>query len=326
MTDAPAVRTLFFGSPEFALPSLESLRSIDTVKLIAVVTQPDKPAGRGNVLTPPPVKLFALEHQIECLQPTSLRFGLTLSADQQRLRGLLQSCDLAVVVAYGKIIPVPILSAPRLGVLNVHPSKLPRWRGAAPIERSLFAGDRDTAVAIMRLTEGLDCGPVYVQEPARIEDTDNTGTLLDRLSKQGARLLAETIPQIVAGTLHPVDQIEDGVTYANKWEAADCQISWDEPADVSWRRVRTCAPFLGARTLWRGQPMKIFAASLTAHFPTSSLVPGTISAVNREELLVCCGAGASLSLTEVQFAGKKRLPIRDVLNGGAFTVGARFGV
>ena len=232
--------------------------------------------------------------------------------------------DAFVIVAYGKIIPRPLLSLPPHGMLNVHGSLLPRWRGAAPIHRALFAGDERTGICIMKTAYELDTGPVYYREELPIDDSDTFGSLHDKMAELGARALCKALPEILAGTLQAVEQEEVGITYADKWQKEDSQIRWDESADVTLRRIRTCAPYPGARTKKGDLLIKVFAAHLRADQNYQPAPPGTVVEVNAGELVVATGSSQYISLDELQLAGKTRLPVADVLRGKSFQVGDTF--
>lgn len=327
MTDT--ARILYFGTPAFGVPPLEALINDPLFEVRAVVTQPDRPSGRGQKLSPSPVKEAALKHSIPVLQPQSLK-GLQLSNGQltgekssASLAGFASDIDGIVVVAYGKIIPKCLLEYTPCGVINIHPSLLPRWRGAAPIQRSLFTGDKVTGISLMRLEEGLDTGPVFSQIETEILPSDTLGTLSDRLAQQSAQLLVEELPAILDGRLKPQPQGEEGVTYAEKWEKSDCEIQWTESAEVSWRRVRTCAPLIGAKTNFKKQLLKVFSAEMVNHFPEGK--PGEVVEVNRAELVIACGEKSFLSLLELQLPGKTRLPVEEFLKGVHIKIGDRLG-
>lgn len=327
-------RIVFFGTPTFALPTLTTLVNSPEYDLIAVVTQPDKPAGRGQELTPPPVKSLATERHIPVFQPKSLR-GLQRAADGKLvgdsetapLADLLSSApiDAFVVVAYGKLIVPALLDLPRTGIINVHASLLPRWRGACPIQWALFSGDTETGVCLMRIEQGLDTGGVFSRQAIPITDEDTTGSLFEKLASLGAELVARDLPQILSGALAAIPQPSAGVTYAEKWERSHAEIPWPDPAETTVRRIRCCAPTPGARTTFEGELFKIFRARTATDSTLPPAAPGTIVEVNRSEVIVATGNHTHLSLEEVQLAGKKRLLIREALCSGKFAVGKQFG-
>jgi len=260
-------RLVFMGSPEFAVPSLRGLVSAGW-NIVAVYTQPDRPAGRGRRLTPPPVKLVAQELGLPVLQPERLRG----TEEIERLRGF--APDLIVVAAYGQILRPAVVDMPRYGVLNVHASLLPRWRGAAPIPAAILAGDKETGVSIMRIDYGLDTGPVLAREATPISDDDTTGTLTARLAEMGAALLLRTLPGWIAGEIAAVPQDETQATLAPPIKKEDARIDWTQPAVVLWRKVRAYNPWPIATTVLRGEQVQILEG-VPATGP--ALPPGTIA-------------------------------------------------
>lgn len=306
-------RIVFMGTPEFAVPTLHALVETSAYEIVAVVTQPDKPANRGQELTPPPVKVTAEKLGLSVWQPASLKKTPLETGP----------LDALVVVAYGKILPDSLLQQPRVGAINIHPSLLPRWRGAAPIQYALFSGDKKTGVAIMQIDEGMDTGPVYVVEEEEIRDSDDFGTLHDRLAQISARLMVKTLPAILSGACVAQPQAAEGSTYADKWDKDDQSIKWDEAAAVTLRRIRTCAPHLGARAEFGSEAVKVFRAhEVKVSFPHAE--PGTIVEVNRQELVVATGSSGYIALDEIQFPGKKRLAVQELLKGRSFNIGDRF--
>ncbi len=301
------------GTPEFACPALGALVNAGEYDIKAVLTQPDKPAGRGNKLTPPPIKLLAEKLGLNVFQPKSLK------GYQPKIQ-----YDAFIAVAYGKIIPKELLQSPRCGIINIHPSLLPRWRGAAPIQHALFAGDKVTGTSIMQIDEGLDTGPVYKTVEMPIDDTDDFGSLHDKLKIQGAELLLEILPQILNGNLSPTSQQTSGETYAQKWDKEDLQINWQEHADITLRRIRTCSPHQGARTNLEGNAVKIFKAHDVANQNFPDKGPGEIVELNKGELIVTAGEACYIAIDEMQFPGKKRLPISEILKGHQLTIGNKF--
>lgn len=321
---------IFFGTPEFAVPALKVTAALCSVKL--VISQPDKPSGRGQQLTSPPVKIAAEELGIPVLQPESLR---GLRAVQNRLesddpRSVLLATtlseigpvDIAIVVAYGKIIPRPLLAYPRVGCLNIHGSLLPRWRGAAPVHRAIFAGDEESGVCLMRLEEGLDTGPVFSSVSTRIDERDTFLTLHDRLSLLGAELLEKDLSRIISGEKRAEPQPEVGVTYAEKWTKEDCHINWGESAESIERRIRASAPSPGAWTTLNGELVKIHQA--TVESGVTGRPAGEIVEIAPGALRVAAGQASILTLTEIQFPGKKRLPVLEIQKSRSFEVGSLF--
>ncbi len=307
------MRVVFAGTPEFARAALERLNA-SGVAIALVLSQPDRPAGRGMKLQPSPVKRFAVDHGIAVMQPRSLRLDGKYPDDAQAARAALEAArpDLMVVAAYGLILPQWVLQLPRLGCLNIHASLLPRWRGAAPIHRAIEAGDTETGVTIMQMDAGLDTGDMLLVERVPIARDDTTATLHDKLAALGARLIVEAVELAACGGLKPVPQPAEGVTYAHKIEKAEAAIDWTQPAEVIARRVRAFDPFPGATTMVAGEPVKVWRCQ-----PEPGDVPaqpGTVVAADGAGIVVACGAGA-LRLTTLQRPGGKRLPAADFLRG-----------
>ncbi|MCC6932395.1 MAG: methionyl-tRNA formyltransferase [Deltaproteobacteria bacterium] len=328
------LRLVFFATPEFALPCLEQVRECANFEITAVVTASDKPSGRGLKLTPSPVKVFAEKHNIPCFQPPSLK-SLTLSEDkhfsstQEHLQDFCallnqQPPDFFVVVAYGKIIPDALINYRQYRVVNVHPSLLPRWRGAAPIQYALFSGDQETGVSIMALDSGIDTGPVFAQEKLPIGHDDTLASLHDKLSELSSTLLVKTLHDIQAANLLPDEQPQEGVTYANKWDKPDCIINWLEDTETISRRVRTCYPSPGAKASFRAQEVKILKIAMKKdrNYPRGSA--GEVVEANREELIIAAGKDTYLAIEEMQFPGKSKLPIKEILKGYQIKIGERF--
>ncbi len=289
------------------MPALTQLASLSTV--CAVFTQPDRPAGRGQVLKASPVKRRALELGLPVLQPASFKAAETL----ELLRGL--QLDLLIVVAFGQILPVAALQAPRLGCINIHASLLPRWRGAAPIQRALLEGDAHTGITIMRMDAGLDTGPMLAQRYTAILPHDTGQTLHDRLAQLGAELMAATLPGIAAGSLREQPQPADGVTYARKIDKSEARIDWRGDVLAVWRQVRAFNPWPIAETRLNGEQLRIFEAEPTGPQPPqpSAVAPGTVL-MDSEGIEVACGLGR-LRVTRLQLAGRKPLAAADFLKG-----------
>jgi methionyl-tRNA formyltransferase len=307
--------TIFMGTSEFAVPSLATLLQ-EGYQIVAVYTQPDRPAGRGRKLEASPVKEFALAHGLPIRQPTTLRDP----AAQAELAALAPT--IIVVAAYGLILPQAVLALPPCGCVNVHGSLLPRHRGAAPIAAAILAGDRETGVSIMLMDEGVDTGPVLATASLPIRDDDTTGSLTARLAELGARLLAQTLPRWLRGEIMPQPQSAAGATYAPRIEKSEGQINWAEPAYLIARRVRAYHPWPSAYTTWKGQLLKILRAraeDLTVAGPCGQVLAG-----EGEKAGVVTGAGV-LWLEEVQLAGKRALPIAAFLRGAPGFIGSRLG-
>lgn len=300
------LRVAFAGTPEFARVALQAI--IDAGCTVALVlTQPDRPAGRGLKLVPSPVKALALERGIPVGQPRGLKLDGRFSDDaaQARIELTNSRIDVMVVAAYGLILPVWVLELPRLGCLNIHASLLPRWRGAAPIHRAIEAGDRETGVAIMQMDAGLDTGDVLLEHSVSIEVADTTGQLHDRLAALGGSLIVQGLRQAAAGLLEPRPQPAVGITYACKIDKAEAAVDWSATAEVIERRIRAFDPAPGAHTLWQNQPLKLWRGQVAPLLEPGP--PGTVVAAGAQGLKVVCGGGTALEVTELQRAGGRRL-------------------
>jgi methionyl-tRNA formyltransferase len=317
------MRVVFAGTPEFARAALERLHAAG-FDLPLVLTQPDRPAGRGMKLQPSPVKQFALAQGIAVAQPRSLRLDGKYPEDAAAARAALEEArpDVLVVAAYGLILPQWVLDLPRLGCLNIHASLLPRWRGAAPIHRAIEAGDAETGVTIMQMDAGLDTGDMLLEERIAIGPQDTTATLHDRLAALGGRMVVEALELAGCGGLRPVKQPGEGVTYAHKIEKAEAAIDWSQPAEVIERRIRAFDPFPGASAQIGGETVKVWRARALPG--RGSVEPGTIVAVDEHGIGVACGGQGGLEITELQRAGGKRLPAADFLRGFPLQAGQRF--
>lgn len=301
---AGSLRIIFAGTPDFAVPPLKALIESHH-QLVAVLTQPDRPAGRGKQLRASPIKQLALENSLNVLQPETLK-----SPDwQQQLADL--KPDLMVVVAYGLMIPGVLLEMPRLGCWNIHASILPRWRGAAPIHRAIEAGDRQTGVCIMQMEATLDTGPVYRCLTVPIGPEDNTGQLHDSLAGLGAAALMECISLAVEGRLpEPVVQDQGKATYAHKLSKAEAQLNWNEPADLLARKVRAFNPWPVAWCELGGQRIRVWKAE--ALEKTIGCLPGDM--IVEQQSLVIATIRGSLKILELQRAGGQRMPVTQFLN------------
>ncbi len=299
------LRLVFAGTPEFAVPCLDACLAAPA-DLVAVYTQPDRPAGRGRKLVASPVKQRALGAGIPVEQPESLK-------DAQAQRTLADYApDLLIVVAYGLILPRRVLAIPRLGCWNVHASLLPRWRGAAPIQRAILAGDRETGVDLMRMEAGLDTGPVLIERRTPIGDAETGGSLHDRLAVLGADALAEGLSRVARGeTLTSQPQAEAGVAYAHKLDKAEARLDWTEPAAALARKVRAFDPWPVAEAELHGERVRIWSAH-AIEGPTDA-APGTIVGGGRDALDVATGDGV-LRIVEIQRDGGRRVSVRDWQN------------
>ncbi len=306
-------RIVFMGTPEFAVPALQAL--IATQHVVGVVTQPDRPSGRGQQLTPSPVKRLAEAANIPIIQPVSLRkeeAAAPLRAWQP---------DLIVVAAFGQILRPHVLNLPRLGCLNVHASLLPRWRGAAPIQHALLAGDTQTGITLMQMDVGLDTGGIYVQEAIPILPGDTAATLHDRLATLGGEMLRRYLDDIINGRLTPTPQEDTLATYAPMIPKEAGEIDWRQTAVYLDRHIRAMTPWPGAFTTWQGQLLKILAAQPLPDYVANGRAGEVIA---HEPPLVLTGAGA-LALHTVQLAGKRAVPIADFMRGRPDFIGSVLG-
>ena len=325
------MRAVFAGTPEFARVALERLLSAGfTVPL--VLTQPDRPAGRGMKLQASPVKQCALEHDIPVAQPRSLRLDGKYPQDAEAARDALLAAhaDVMVVAAYGLILPQwvldamgvpgepagdPTVTSRGLGCLNIHASLLPRWRGAAPIHRAIEAGDTQTGITIMQMDAGLDTGAMLLVERVAINPADTTAALHDRLAVLGGRLIVEALEMAVCGGLAAVAQPGDGITYAHKIEKAESAIDWLLPAAQIGQRIRAFDPFPGASTEYGGEVIKIWSYEIDSCSRLLDKRAGLILSIKDNGVVVVCGDGNTLRLTTLQRAGGKRLAAADFLRG-----------
>lgn len=299
------LRLVFAGTPEFSVPPLQRLLSGPDV-LLAVYTQPDRPAGRGRQLQPSPVKQCALEGGIEVRQP------LNFKDPDERARLAALEPDLMIVVAYGLILPQKVLEIPRFGCWNLHASLLPRWRGAAPIQRAIEAGDAETGVDLMQMERGLDTGPVLLERRTPIHADDTGGSLHDRLAAIGAELLVEGLDRLRAGAALPQQpQPEQGVTYAHKLDKAEARLDFSQPAAVLERRVRAFNPWPICDCELGGERLRVHAAHALEQ--PSGAAPGSVVAASAAGIDIACGAGL-LRLTRVQREGGRVQPVADYLN------------
>ena len=319
MSDAAALRVGFAGTPEFAAVALRDLLAAG-LPVPLVLSQPDRPAGRGMKLQASPVKQCALAHGIPVAQPRSLRLDGKFPDDAAAARQALQAADLDVLVvaAYGLILPPWVLQTPRRGCLNIHGSLLPRWRGAAPIHRAIEAGDTATGITIMQMDAGLDTGPMLLWQAQPIAADDTTASLHDTLAALGGRLVVQALNTL--DSLRPVPQPDAGVTYAHKIEKAEGAIDWQLPAVQIERRVRAFDPFPGCSCMLAGEPVKLWRAAVVP----GQGAPGTVLEAGAGRLVVACGDGA-LDLLELQRTGGRRVAVRDFLHGHPVAAGSVLG-
>jgi methionyl-tRNA formyltransferase len=314
------MKVAFAGTPAFARIALERLHGAG-FDIGLVLTQPDRPAGRGQKLQASTVKAFAQSQQIAVAQPRSLRLDGRFGADAAAAREALQTArpDVLVVAAYGLILPPWVLALPRLGCLNIHASLLPRWRGAAPIHRAIEAGDATTGITIMQMDAGLDTGDMLLVQALDIAADDSTETLQDKLAALGARMIVEALELAACGGLQRSPQPADGVTYAHKIDKAEAPIDWRESAAAIERRLRAFDPFPGATGLLDGDTVKCWRGAVVP----GQGAPGEVLAASDAGITVACGEGA-LRLTELQRAGGKRLSAAQFLQGQPLVAGAVF--
>jgi len=298
------LKIIYAGTPEFAVPALESLLASGH-QVLAVYTQPDRPAGRGRKLKPSPVKSCALRHELAVFQPDSF-------VERRELEQLASfQADLMVVAAYGLLLPESVLNTPRLGCINIHASLLPRWRGAAPIQRAILAGDEETGVTIMQMDKGLDTGDMLASACLPIDTSCTAVELHDRLQSLGADLLLETLDKLEAGALEARQQDNSRATYADKLSKQEARIDWNQDAETIDRQVRAYVPWPVSFTKLQGDNLRIWGASKDGTHPGTR--PGEVIDHNQDGLFVSC-RDSVLKITELQFAGKKRCRAAEVSN------------
>jgi methionyl-tRNA formyltransferase len=319
------MKVIFAGTPDFAAAALAAIIN-SRHQVVAVLTQPDRPAGRGMKLQPSPVKQLAESRGLPVQQPASLK-----DADAQaRVRAV--AADVMVVAAYGLILPQAVLDMPRCGAINIHASLLPRWRGAAPIQRALLAGDDETGICIMQMDAGLDTGPVLLRDALKITVDDDAQTLHDRLAAMGAGMIVRTLDALEAddASIEPRMQVSDGATYARKIEKSEARIDWQQPAEVIDRHVRAFRPFPGAVTRLGDGDIKIWRVRVAQGATPSdgstpaTAEPGTVLQVDADFIRIACSGGA-LDILELQKAGGKKIAVRDFLRGHPVPTGSKLG-
>jgi methionyl-tRNA formyltransferase len=312
-----ALRVAFAGTPEFARTALQALLA-SRHEVVGVFTRPDRPRGRGRQLAASAVKTAALAAALPLAEPATL-------LDPAALTQLVNwRADVLVVVAYGLILPLPMLHASRLGSVNIHASLLPRWRGAAPIQRAVLAGDACTGITIMRMAAGLDTGPILLQRPQAIGAADTSGTLHDALAKLGADTLLEALDGLSSGILKDTAQPDAGVSYAHKISKSEARINWQASVDEIDRQIRAFNPWPVAETRFADEQLRILAARIdAADAPAHGVAPGTVVAVRDESVVVQCGAGR-LGMTLIQRPGRRPVAAREFAGRGAL-LGQRLG-
>ncbi|MFD1360286.1 methionyl-tRNA formyltransferase [Lentibacillus salinarum] len=298
-------RLVFMGTPDFSVPILETLVKTE-YELVLVVTQPDRPKGRKKMMTPPPVKETAEKHAIPVLQPE------TLKDDYQKI--LAYEPDLIITAAYGQILPKELLDTPTFGCVNVHASLLPELRGGAPIHYAILQGKQETGITIMYMAEKLDAGDIITQETVPIAADDHVGTLHDKLSETGAQLLADTLPKLFAGDINPVSQNDDLATFAFNIKREQEKIDWHKPHEVIYNQIRGLHPWPVAFTTYDGNVMKIWWGVMDEQ--TYDRTPGEIVRIIEDEaFVVVCGDQKGIRVTAIQPAGKKRMSVKQYLQG-----------
>ena len=331
------MRVIFAGTPEFATVALAQLHAAG-FDIPLVLTQPDRPAGRGLKLQASSVKQFALTHKLRLAQPRSLRLDGKYPEDAAAARQAIADAqaDVMVVAAYGLILPQWVLDDmsasgqppdaghPNLGCLNIHGSLLPRWRGAAPIHRAIEAGDAHTGITVMQMDAGLDTGAMLQVEKVDIAADDTTASLHDKLAALGGQMMVQTLRRAAQGALHATPQPLEGVSYAHKIEKAEALVNWADSAEAIGRRIRAFDPFPGACTVVNGETIKLWRYEIDSVSRPNDMAFGTIVSVNDGGIGIVCGQGV-LRLTVLQRAGGKRLPVADFLRGFPLTPGTVVG-
>ncbi|WP_031534384.1 MULTISPECIES: methionyl-tRNA formyltransferase [unclassified Bacillus (in: firmicutes)] len=299
-------KVVFMGTPDFSVPVLQRLLE-EKYDVIAVVTQPDRPVGRKKVLTPPPVKIEALKHNIPVYQPEKIR-------QSEELKTIISlNPDIIVTAAFGQILPKELLDAPKYGCVNVHASLLPELRGGAPIHYSILQGKEKTGITIMYMAEKLDAGDIISVAEVKIEEEDTVGTLHDKLSVVGSDLLAETLPKLLAGEITPIPQKDEEATFAPNLKRSDEKIDWSTSGEEVYNKIRGLNPWPVAFTLYQGKVMKVWAGKKVTK--TEEAAPGTIVEITDQGPVIATGNDTYIQLTEVQPAGKKKMDIGQFLRG-----------
>ena len=320
------MRVVFAGTPDFAATALQALLAAGH-QVPLVLTQPDRPAGRGLKLQPSPVKALALQHGLAVAQPRSLRLDGKYPDDARATQDALPAAlaDVMVVAAYGLMLPAWVLAVPPLGCLNIHASLLPRWRGAAPIHRAIEAGDASTGITLMQMDAGLDTGTMLLTAAEPIHPDDSTATLHDRLAALGARLVVDGLATLAAGPLPGTAQPTHGVTYAHKIDKSEAVIDWAQPAAAIERRLRAFDPFPGASFVLDGETVKLWRARLRPGARDANASPGQVLAAEAGLLTVACGGGTALDLLQLQRPGGRRVDAAAFLQARPGLVGRLVG-
>ncbi len=301
---------IFAGTPDFAATTLLDLLK-SKHNICAVYTQPDRPSGRGRKLTPSPVKKLAIEHNINIFQPENLK----LSDDQQTLKHL--HADIMIVVAYGVILPEAVLQIPMYGCLNIHASLLPKWRGAAPIQRCILAGDSESGVTIMQMDKGLDTGDMLSTSRCNIEANDTASSLHDKLAKLGSQALLQTLDKIEKNTLIAIPQDNNLATYAQKINKQEGRIDWQQPAIELVHKIQAFNSWPVAFCQYKDQNLRLWQAQLCHEKPTQNSIAGTVFKEDKTGIFISCAKQDSLRVTEIQLPGKKRALVKDFINSNS---------
>lgn len=312
------IRILFMGTPDFSVPVLNQLID-DNYNVVGVVTQPDRPVGRKRVLTPPPVKVAALKHNIPVLQPNKIR------EKEEVEKVLALQPDLIVTAAFGQILPTEILETPKFGCINVHASLLPELRGGAPIHYSIIQGKEKTGVTIMYMVEKLDAGDILTKVEIPILDTDHVGSLHDKLSIAGSKLLSETIPLLLAGELTPVKQDDTKATFAANIKREREKINWTFDGEDIYNHIRGLHPWPVAYTILNDEVVKIWWGEKVTDTADTAITPGTIIRIETDGFVVSTGNDVSIKITQIQPAGKKRMDAEQFLRGSNLKIGIVLG-
>lgn len=299
-------KIIFMGTPGFSVPILQALFESD-YEVIAVVTQPDRPVGRKRVLTPPPVKELALQHNVPIYQPEKI------SGSEEMAELIALEADLIVTAAYGQFLPTKLLNAPKYRAINVHASLLPKYRGGAPVHYAIIDGEKETGVSIMYMERKMDAGDVLVQKSIPIEASDDVQAMFDKLSILGRDLLMETLPKLFAGDINPVPQDESKVTFSPNISREEERIDWELTATQIANKIRGMRPWPVAHALLNDERCKMWAAVPVEEASDSK--PGTITHWDKSGIYVACGQATTLKITELQPSGKKRMTVTDFLNG-----------